>query len=132
MRLTLRPFVTLALAVGVATCSDAPHAVVKTAPEGRAGTARFSIAPRFSPQAAAVYAQRSTFASVNFDHVRIVLTRPVNEIVIDTVITFNPASPATTLDLFVDVKTTNEIFDGAVQYTNNGAIVYQASGKVQS
>src|SRR5437868_5461216 len=55
MRLTLRPFVTLALAVGVATCSDVPHAVVKTAPEGRAGTARFSIAPRFSPQAAAVY-----------------------------------------------------------------------------
>jgi hypothetical protein len=132
MRFPLRSFSTLVLAVGVATCSDSPHAVVKTAPEGQIGKGRFSIAPRFSPQAAAVYAQRATFAAVSFDHVRIVLTRPPSETVIDTVITFNPASPPTTLDLFVDVKTTSEIFDGAIQYTNNGAVVYQASGKIQS
>src|SRR5436853_440802 len=111
MRLPLRSLGTLLLAVAVATCSDAPHAVIKTAPEGRAGIGHFSISPRFSPQAAAVYAQRATFAGANFDHVRIVLTRPPNEVVIDTVITFNPTSPPTTLDLFVDVKTTNEIFD---------------------
>jgi hypothetical protein len=132
MRLPLRSFGTLLLAIGVATCSDSPHAVVKTAPEGQAGIGRFSISPRFSPQAAAVYAQRATFAAASFDHVHIVLTRPPNEIVIDTIITFNPASPPTTLDLFVDVKTTNEVFDGAIQYTNSGAVVYQASGKIQS
>src|SRR4051812_11108512 len=95
-RVPLRSLVTLAMAVGVATCSDTPNAVVKTAPDGgggRPGIGRFAIAPRFSPQAAAVYAQRATFAVANFDHVRIVLTRPPNEVVIDTVITFNPASP---------------------------------------
>src|SRR5690242_13955093 len=112
MRLPLRSFATLLLAIGVATCSDTPNAVVKTAPggAGRPGKGRFALSPRFSPQAATVYAQRATFAAVNFDHVRIVLTRPPNEVVIDTIITFNPSSPPTTLDLFVDVKSSGEIF----------------------
>jgi hypothetical protein len=133
IRFPLRSLATLVLAIGVATCSDAPNAVVKTAPDaGQPGKGRFAISPRFSPQAAAVYAQRATFAAVNFDHVRIVLTRPPTEIVIDTIITFNPSSPPTTLDLFVDVKATAEVFEGAIRYTNNGVVVYEASGKVQS
>src|SRR5262245_37708314 len=113
MRAPLRSFATLLLAVGVATCSDTPPAPVK-APPGGAGKGRFALTTRFSPQAAAIYAQRATFAAVNFDHVRIRIIRPPNEVVIDTVIVFDPTSPPKTLDLTVDVKSVGEVFDGNV------------------
>jgi hypothetical protein len=128
MRTALRPLATLLLGVSVATCSDAPNAPVKSA----AGKSRFALAPKFTPRATAVYAQRSTFAAVMFDHVRIQLVRPPNEVVKDTTITFDPNMPPKTIDLTIDAKSVGEVFDGAIDYTNNGQIVFRGTAKVQS
>src|SRR6185436_9742050 len=98
---------------------DAPNAPRKQT----AGKGRFALVPVFSKTAAAVYAQRTVFAAVNFDHVRIVLVRPPNEVVKDTTISFDPNSPPTTIELTVEVKSTGEVFDGAMDYTANGVVV---------
>ncbi|HEY9225219.1 MAG TPA: hypothetical protein VIP11_01145, partial [Gemmatimonadaceae bacterium] len=128
MRSSLRSLATLALAaVGVISCSEGPNA-----PPKEMGKGRFSFSAEFTPAAAAVYAQRGTFAAVNFDHVRIVLIRPPNDTVRDTTIVFNPASPPTTLDLTVDVQTTGEVFTGALDYTNNGVVVFHGETRLTS
>src|SRR3981189_2959615 len=99
MRLPVRSAVALMLAMGVATCSDAPS--VGPRPATAPGKGRLAIVPVFSSAAAAVLSQRSVFAEVTFDHVRIVLVRPPSEIVLDTTIVFTPGSPPKTLDLSV-------------------------------
>ncbi|MGH7616715.1 MAG: hypothetical protein ACREPM_05750, partial [Gemmatimonadaceae bacterium] len=76
MRVPLRSFGTLVLAVGVATCADAPTVSRARPAKGSTGRTIVSAQPVFTKAAAAVYAQRETFASATFDHVHIVLTRP--------------------------------------------------------
>src|SRR4051812_33532989 len=88
MRLPLRSLATLAAAVGVATCSDAPS-VASRASAG-IGKGRFALSPVFSRTAAAVFAQRGTFAQLDFDRVRVRLVRPPDEVVKDTTVTFTP------------------------------------------
>src|SRR5260221_5900468 len=130
MRIPFRSFATLVLAVGVATCSDAPSVAPKPAAPV-AGHGRLALAPVFSRAAAEVYAQRAAFA-VTFDHVRIVIVRPPSDTVKDTTIVFNPNSPPQTVDLDVTVTTTGETFTGALDYTNNGAVVFHGEAPVQS
>src|SRR4051794_22081959 len=78
MRVPVRSFATLVLAVSVATCADAPTVgrARTGATNGARGRGTIAMAPVFSQTAAAVYAQRATFAAASFDHVRIVLVRP--------------------------------------------------------
>src|SRR5262245_2853441 len=128
MELPLRSIATLVLAVAVASCSDTPNAPVKLA----AGKSRILLAPRFSPEASAVYAQRAEIAGVQFDRVRVRIVRPPSEVVVDTTITFGPNSSPVTLDLTVEARQAGEIFDGAIDYTSNGTVVFHGQTKVQS
>lgn len=118
------------LAVGVATCADAPSAARQPVPS--VAGARVAFEPVFSRAAAAVYAQRATFAAANFDHVRIVLVRPPTDTVKDTTIVFTPASAIVTLDLTVSARASDETFDGSIDYMNSGAVVFHGASKVQA
>lgn len=60
------------MGVAVLSCSDAPSA----AHAGGSNQARIALNPKFSRAAAVAYAQRSSFASIDFDHVRIAIIRP--------------------------------------------------------
>src|SRR5262249_51785724 len=128
MELRLRSIATLVLAAGVASCSDTPNAPMKTA----AGRSRILLAPRFSSEASAVYAQRGAVAGVEFDRVRVRIVRPPSEVVVDTIITFGPSSSPVTLDLDVEARQAGEVFDGAIDYTSNGTVVFHGQTKVQS
>ncbi|MEO7082727.1 MAG: Ig-like domain-containing protein [Gemmatimonadaceae bacterium] len=83
-------------------------------------------------EASQIFAQRSQFASVTFDHVRITLVRPPSEVVKDTTIAFTPDSPPVTLDLIVDVATPGEIFTATLDYVNTGSVVFHGTGDVAS
>src|SRR5215475_7363909 len=112
MRLSHRSLFALLLAVGVATCSEFRPRPLEPSP----GTGQLSFTPRFSREAAAVYAQRAQFAAVNFDHVRIVLVRPPSETVKDTTVEFSPSSPPKTLELIVKVDSAGETFNVSLDY----------------
>ena len=129
MRLPIRSLATLVLAVGVATCADAP--TVARA-RGARSSGRIALNPVFSQEAAAVYAQRAQFAGLDFDHVRIVLVRPPGEVVKDTTVVFASGSSPKTIDLSVDVTSIGEVFDGTLDYTSNGLVVYSGQGRFTS
>jgi len=133
MRIPLRPIATLLLAIGVATCADAPT-VGRTGASPARGTlrGRFAIAPVFSQSAQAAFAQREQFAGASFDHVRIVLVRPPADTVKDTTAVFNPDSPPLPLELSVAVTSIGEAFDGELDYTNNGQVVYSGRARFVS
>src|SRR4051812_31449053 len=100
MRFPVRSCVAFALVAAAATCTEAPS-LGPTAARA-AAKARLSANPVFSPAAAAVFSQRSQFAGIGFDHVRIIVVRPPSEVVKDTTIVFNPDSPPVTLDFNVE------------------------------
>ncbi|MGH7616771.1 MAG: beta strand repeat-containing protein, partial [Gemmatimonadaceae bacterium] len=130
MRPSFRSIGTLLSAVALATCSDAP--TVASAKRAASSKGLIAFSASFSKEAAAVYAQRASNAALGFDHVHIVLIRPPSEIVVDTIVTFTPDSPPQTFELTVPVRETNEAFNGELDYTNNGVVVYQATAKVVS
>src|SRR5262247_1868205 len=116
MRLPHRSLFALLVLASVATCSE-----FRSNPlEPRPGTGQLSFTPRFSREAAAVYARRAQFAAVNFDHVRIVLVRPPAETVKDTTVEFNPSSPPKTLELTVEVRSAGETFNVSLDYLSTG------------
>jgi uncharacterized protein YjdB len=121
MRFLARSLAASILTIGIATCSDeSPVALRPTS----GTTGRVAFAPVFSREAAAVLAQRESFAAVSFDHVHLVLTRPENEVVVDTTLAFTPESPDLRLELTVPVRTPNEVFTGVLDFVNAGAAVY--------
>src|SRR5262245_33898373 len=128
MRLPQRSLFALLLAVGVATCSEFHPRSLEPSP----GTGQLSFAPRFSPEAAAVYARRAQFAAVNFDHVRIVLVRPPEETVKDTTIEFSPTSAPKTLELTVEVRSAGETFNVSVDYLNTGIAMFHGAAPLPS
>src|SRR5215510_2228337 len=128
MRLPQRSLFALLLAVGVATCSEFHPNPLEPNP----GTGQLSFAPRFSPEAAAVYARRAQFAAVNFDHVRIVLARPLSEAVKDTTIAFGPTSPPLTLELTVEVRGAGERFTVSIDYLSTGVAMFHGQGSLPS
>src|SRR5262245_23352212 len=121
MRLLGRALASPTLTVGIATCSDLS---LDGPRPPNSGTGRVAFAPVFSKEAAAVLAQRASFAAVSFDHVHLVLLRPVHETVVDTTLAFTPESPDLTLELTVPVRTPNEVFTGVLDFVNSGAPVY--------
>src|SRR5215510_5130561 len=128
MRLPQRSLFALLLAVGVATCSEFHPRPLEPSP----GTGQLSFTPRFSPEAAAVYAQRAQFAAVNFDHVRIGLVRPPSETVKDTTIAFGPTSPPLTLELTVGVDSAGETFNISLDYLSAGVVMFHGQATVPS
>ncbi|MDB4878382.1 MAG: Ig domain protein group 1 domain protein [Gemmatimonadetes bacterium] len=135
MRIPYRSVATLVLAVGVATCSDAPtgplrHSTAEAPSNGARG--RVAFEPVFSKSALATFAQRTVFPNLNFDHVRVVIVRPVADTVKDTTIVFAPGSSDVSLDLTVDVHAETETFNTAIDYTNPTGRVFHGEGRVQA
>ncbi|MEP6491727.1 MAG: Ig-like domain-containing protein [bacterium] len=124
----LRSFATLAVAVGVATCADAP-----TAADSSVGhdAARVGFAPVFSAAARVAAAHLADFG-ITFDHVRVVIVRPVADTVKDTTIAFVPGQANVTLDLPVAVRVDGESFHASIDYTNPTGVVFHGEGTVQS
>ncbi|MEP6493456.1 MAG: Ig-like domain-containing protein [bacterium] len=131
MRLPLRSLATLAVAVGVATCSDSASTVVKPAIDGNGGVAQLGFVPVFSKEAAATYARLADFA-INFDHVHVVVTRPPSEVVKDTLVAFKPGQAPITLELNVVVRTAGEVFNVSLDYLNIQSLLFHGEGTVQS
>ncbi|HTE46408.1 MAG TPA: hypothetical protein VK636_14235, partial [Gemmatimonadaceae bacterium] len=131
MRLPLRSLATLALAVGVATCSDAPSTLVKPVVDGGTAIARLGFEPVFSKDAAATYTRLADFA-IDFDHVHVVVTRPPSEVVKDTLVAFKPGQPAITLELTVPVRTPGEVFNVSIDYLNIQSLLFHGQGTVKS
>ena len=124
----LRSISTLLLAVGVATCADGPNpAGQPSAPQpGPRRIARIGFEPVFSKQALAAAAHLADF-DLTFDHVRVVIVRPVSDTVKDTTIAFVPGQSDVTLDLTVAVHDVGESFDAAIDYTNPSGVVFHGT-----
>ncbi|HEX3866764.1 MAG TPA: hypothetical protein VHV78_08435, partial [Gemmatimonadaceae bacterium] len=120
------------MAVCVATCSDSPATAVNTSskPANR-GAARVGFAPVFSTSAIAAAGRLADF-DISFDHVRVVLVRPVADTVKDTTIAFAPGQSDVTLDFTVDVEAVGESFGASIDYTNPSGVVFHGDGTVQS
>lgn len=125
MRLaSLRIITALSLAL-LASCIDAFRG---TSPTG--GVASLAIVPRFSDQAALTSATLSA-AGLEYDNVRIVITRPPNETLKDTTIAFTPASAALTLELGV-AALPQESLVAAVEFRQGTTVIFSGSATVKA
>ncbi|HEX8942808.1 MAG TPA: Ig-like domain-containing protein [Gemmatimonadaceae bacterium] len=133
MRLPLRVLSTLLIAAGVATCSDTPPAAVKHSSLGPSGGAlgRVAFVPVFSASALQT-AQHLVDFGIHYDHVRVTLTRPPSDVVRDTTIAFTPTSPDITLNLTVEVRSSDEVFEVGIDYLNTAGVVFHGHGRVRS
>ena len=129
MHIAFRSLATLLLAAGVVTCSDAPTMTAR--PQFGGGREHIAFEPVFSPTAAAAYANRADF-NISFDNVRIVIVRPVADTVKDTTIVFGPGQPDLTVDLDVEVRSVDEVFDASMDYRSGTSVVFHGQGKVQA
>src|SRR5947207_12531404 len=133
MRIPIRSLGTLALAVGVATCADAPVASLKQGGNGPVtgrGIGRISLAPVFTKAAQYVATHLADFG-LTFDHVRVVIVRPVADTLVDTTIVFTPGSGDVKLDLTVTVLSGGEKFTGSIDYKSGDAVVFHGEGTVE-
>jgi adhesin/invasin len=133
MHIPFRSVATMLMAVGVATCSDAttgPGHSTTASPSG-GGRASVAFQPVFSSAATAVAAHLGDFG-ISYDHVRIVLVRPVADTVKDTTITFGPGLPDVTLDLTVAANSPTEGFTGSIDYTSPAGVVFHGEGNFQA
>ncbi len=132
MSLPFRSLATLVLAVAVTTCADGARTGVSSPSQpGRRGVAKVGFNPVFSKSAQAAAANMDDFG-ITFDHVRVVLVRPVNDTVIDTLVTFKPGQPDLPLDLTVPSHGDGESFAASIDYTNPSGVVFHGEGTVQS
>ena len=90
----LRPVAALLLIIGAASCSDISR------PGERVGPARLELRPRFEAAAAQSRASRSALG-LDIANVRIVITRPPDVVLKDTVIAFTSTSQEMQLELLV-------------------------------
>jgi Bacterial Ig-like domain (group 1)/Bacterial Ig-like domain (group 2) len=126
----VRALATLLAAAGVASCADAPSALNR--PLAGSGLARIGFEPVFSPSAQATASRLADFG-ITFDHVRIVLARPVTgDVVKDTTIAFATGQAAVNLNLTVSVKADGESFRAGLDYTNPTGVVFHGEAIVQS
>ncbi|MEO7084671.1 MAG: hypothetical protein ABI442_11250 [Gemmatimonadaceae bacterium] len=96
--------------------ADTPTAAPKPTPAR--GTAKIAFAPIFSSAARAAAARLADFG-ISFDHVRVMIVRPVADTVKDMTIAFAPGQSDVTLDLDVAVRQDGESFHVAIDYTSN-------------
>ncbi|MGH7618042.1 MAG: hypothetical protein ACREPM_12500, partial [Gemmatimonadaceae bacterium] len=127
-----RSFAVLAVvaAAAISSCTETPSASEKPL-AGAGGRARLDFVPVFAPDARAAAARLADFG-ITFDHVRVVITRPPSEVVIDTTIAYTNGEGDVTLDLTVEVKSANEAFDAGIDYTNPSGVVFHGEGTVVS
>jgi hypothetical protein len=133
VRLPLRLASTLLIAVGVATCSDTPPVGVKHSSLGPTGATagRVAFQPVFSAAALQIAHGLSDFG-IKYDRVRVVLVRPVADTAKDTTIAFTPGGPDITLNLTVEVRSSDEVFDVGIDYLGDQGTVFRGHGRVRS
>lgn len=133
MRLPLRLASVLLIAIGVATCSDTPPVGVKHSSLGPNGTpgGRVAFQPVFSAAALQI-AQGLADFGIKYDRVRVVLVRPVADTAKDTTIAFTPGGPDITLNLTVEVRSPDEVFDVGIDYLSDPGTVFHGHGRVHS
>ena len=120
MRLASRVVSTLLVAVGVVTCSESPTNV-------RRGAVSLALAPRFSPQAAAIYRSLAAFA-ITLDNVHIVVRgAPVGDVagavLKDTLVAFPASADQIAIELELQI-TGNEQTVVATVDLQSGSTVY--------
>ena len=111
------------LAVGVATCTE-----MTAGPRSNmTGKARFALAPSFTSLAD----EAAASGEVQFDHVRIIITRPSapTPALLDTIIPFTPLDTALSLSLAVDA-TAGEQLAAEIQYRTATTIFYDGHATV--
>ena len=122
----IRSLAILVAGVCLATCADAPSVATPSA-AGRFA-ARIGFEPVFSFAAKATAAKLADFG-IAFDHVRVVIVRPVADTVKDTTIAFSPTQADVTLDLTVAVRADGESFLASIDYTNAGGVVFHGEAR---
>ncbi|MEO7083563.1 MAG: Ig-like domain-containing protein, partial [Gemmatimonadaceae bacterium] len=91
------------------------------------------MAATFSKSAAAVYAQRSEFTGVSFDHVRVILRSAAGDAVVkDTTLEFSPSSPDVTLEFTIDGAQPGDKFPVELQFLSGGTPIYKGTGSAQA
>jgi hypothetical protein len=133
VRFPLRALSTLLTAVGVATCSDTPPTAVKHSSLGPNGGAagRVAFEPVFSAAALQIAQHLSDFG-LHYDRVRVVLVRPPVDTVKDTTIAFTPTGPDITLNLTVEVRSSDEVFDVGIDYLSAASVLFHGHGRIRS
>src|SRR6185312_16400693 len=117
MRLSIRPIAAMLLAVGVVTCSE-----MTAGPRSNsANRAHFALAPSFTRLAD----EAAAGGEAQFDHVRIIITRPSapTPALLDTIFPFAPGDTARALSLGVDA-TAGEQLAAEIQYRTATKIFY--------
>jgi len=133
LRFPLRALSTLLIVAGVATCSDTPPAAVKHSSLGPSGGAagRVAFEPVFSAAALQIAQHLSDFG-LHYDRVRVVLVRPPVDTVKDTTIAFSPTGPDITLNLIVEVRSSDEVFDVSIDYLSAASVLFHGHGRIRS
>jgi hypothetical protein len=133
LRLPLRALSSLLIAVGVAACSDAPPVAVKNASPGPNGgvSGRVAFNPVFSAAALQVAQHLSDFG-IDYDRVRVVLVRPPADTAKDTTVAFAPGGPDLILNLTVEVRSSDEVFDVGIQFLSGPKPVFEGEGRARS
>ena len=133
LRLPHRALSSLLVAVGVAACSDTPPVAVKHASLGLNGgvAGRVAFNPVFSAAALQVAQHLSDFG-IDYDRVRVVLVRPPADTAKDTTVAFAPGGPDLILNLTVEVRSSDEVFDVGIQFLSGPKPVFEGEGRARS
>ena len=124
MRLASRVVSTLLVAVGVVTCSESPTNVQR-------GAVSLALAPRFSPEAAAIYRSLAAFA-VTLDNVHIVVRgAPVGDVpgavLKDTLVAFPATADQIAIELELQITGSEQTVVATVDLQSGSTIYFEGT-----
>ena len=124
MRLASRVLSTLLVAVGVVTCSESPTNVHR-------GSVSLALAPRFSPQAAAIYRSLAVFA-VTLDNVHIVVRgEPVGDVpgavLKDTLVAFPATADQIAIELELQITGSEQAVVATVDLQSGSTVYFEGT-----
>ena len=124
MRLASRVLSTLLIAVGVVACSESPTNVHR-------GSVSLSLAPRFSPQAAAIYRSLAAFA-VTLDNVHIVVRgEPVGDVpgavLKDTLVAFPATADQIAIELELQITGSEQAVVATVDLQSGSTVYFEGT-----
>ena len=124
MRLASRVISTLLVAVGVVTCSESPTNVHR-------GALSLALAPRFSPQAAAIYRGLAAFA-VTLDNVHIIVRgEPVGDVpgavLKDTLVAFPATADQIAIELELEITGTEQRVIATVDLQSGTTVYFEGT-----
>ena len=124
MRLASRVASTLLVAVGVVTCSESPTNVHR-------GAVSLALAPRFSPQAAAIYKSLAAFA-VTLDNVHVVVrAEPAGDVpgavLKDTLVAFPATADQIAIELELQITGTEQPVVVTVDLQSGSTVYFEGT-----